>query len=179
MDVATLYRIAFADDRRPDAWQQTLATGDWPRVLIAPTGSGKTAAVTLGWAARDRLTIWTDVAPLQMPPPDAVEPPRRVIRRKDLDDLFDTDLNLIVFDVDFLPYIVDADDADLRVLWCEHPRDAHRSSYWTGRCRRGRPSQPVMKDRCDEASGGPTPCEYSTERHGGSHAVTRWNGMAP
>ena len=24
----------------------------WPRVLIAPTGSGKTAAVTLGWAAR-------------------------------------------------------------------------------------------------------------------------------
>ena len=28
-----------------------LTTDAWPRVLIAPTGSGKTAAVTLGWAA--------------------------------------------------------------------------------------------------------------------------------
>ena len=51
LDTATLYRIAFADERRPDRWQLALATDAWPRVLIAPTGSGKTAAVTLGWAA--------------------------------------------------------------------------------------------------------------------------------
>ena len=51
MDGATIYRVAFGEDRRPDAWQLALTTDAWPRVLIAPTGSGKTAAVTLGWAA--------------------------------------------------------------------------------------------------------------------------------
>ena len=52
MDGATIYRIALGEDRQPDAWQLALAGDAWPRVLIAPTGSGKTAAVTLGWAAR-------------------------------------------------------------------------------------------------------------------------------
>ena len=52
MDGATIYRIALGEDRHPDAWQLALASDAWPRVLIAPTGSGKTAAVTLGWAAR-------------------------------------------------------------------------------------------------------------------------------
>ncbi len=52
MDDATLYRIALGPDTRPDPWQLALAAGPWPRVLVAPTGSGKTAAVTLGWAAR-------------------------------------------------------------------------------------------------------------------------------
>ena len=51
MNAATLYRLALGADRHPDAWQIALATDEWPRVLIAPTGSGKTAAVTLGWAA--------------------------------------------------------------------------------------------------------------------------------
>ena len=51
MNVATLYRLALGADRQPDAWQIALAAGEWPRVLIVPTGSGKTAAVTLGWAA--------------------------------------------------------------------------------------------------------------------------------
>ena len=51
LDPTTLYRIAFGDDKRPDRWQMALATDAWPRVLVAPTGSGKTAAVTLGWAA--------------------------------------------------------------------------------------------------------------------------------
>ena len=48
----TVYRVALGEDRQPDAWQIALATDAWPRVLIAPTGSGKTAAVTLGWVAR-------------------------------------------------------------------------------------------------------------------------------
>ena len=52
MDGATIHRIALGEDRHPDAWQLALAGDAWPRVLIAPTGSGKTAAVTLGWATR-------------------------------------------------------------------------------------------------------------------------------
>ena len=51
MDGATIYRVALGRDLQPDAWQLALAIGAWPQVLIAPTGSGKTAAVTLGWAA--------------------------------------------------------------------------------------------------------------------------------
>ena len=67
--------------------------------------------------ARARLTKLSDVAPVHLPPPDHVDPPRRVIRRKDLDDLFDTDPDLTGFDVDVSPYVRDADDTDVRVLW--------------------------------------------------------------
>ena len=48
LDGVTIYRIAFGTDTRPDPWQQALMDDAWPKVLIAPTGSGKTAAVTLG-----------------------------------------------------------------------------------------------------------------------------------
>ena len=51
MDAPTLYRLTLGAERNPDPWQIALATDAWPRVLIAPTGAGKTAAVTLGWAA--------------------------------------------------------------------------------------------------------------------------------
>ena len=68
-------------------------------------------------AARERLATLTDVAPVHLPAPDDVEPPRRVIRRKDLDDLFDTDPDLTGFDVDVSPYVRDADDTDIRVFW--------------------------------------------------------------
>ena len=51
VDGATIYRVVFGEDVQPDAWQLALTTDTWPRVLVAPTGSGKTAAVTLGWAA--------------------------------------------------------------------------------------------------------------------------------
>lgn len=50
MEVSTLYQLALGEEAKPDRWQRALAVGEWPRVLIAPTGSGKTAAVTLGWA---------------------------------------------------------------------------------------------------------------------------------
>lgn len=50
MEVSTIYRLALGEEAEPDHWQRALAAGKWPRVLIAPTGSGKTAAVTLGWA---------------------------------------------------------------------------------------------------------------------------------
>ena len=48
--MSTLYRLALGAEQHPDAWRLKLATDAWPRVLLAPTGSGKTAAVTLGWA---------------------------------------------------------------------------------------------------------------------------------
>ena len=67
--------------------------------------------------ARERLSTLTDVAPLHLPPPDELEPPRRVIRRKDIEDLFDTDPDLTGFDVDVSPYVRDADDTDIRVFW--------------------------------------------------------------
>ena len=68
-------------------------------------------------AARDRLTGLTDAAPVHLPPPDDAATPRRVIRRKDLDDLFDTDPDLTGFDVDVSPYVRDADDTDVHVFW--------------------------------------------------------------
>ena len=82
--------------------------------------------------ARERLAERTEVAPVHLPPPDAVEPPRRVIRRKDLDDLFDTDPDLTGFDVDVSPYVRDADDTDIRVFW-RHPSEAEDDPPRPGR----------------------------------------------
>ena len=48
---STIYRVALGEDRQPDAWQLALTSYVWLGVLITATGSGKTAAVTLGWAA--------------------------------------------------------------------------------------------------------------------------------
>ncbi|MDE0105783.1 MAG: CRISPR-associated helicase Cas3', partial [Bryobacterales bacterium] len=71
--------------------------------------------------ARDKLSILTDVAPAHLPPPGRIDPPLRVIRRKDLDDLFDTDADLTGFDVDVSPFVRDAEDTDIRVFWRESP----------------------------------------------------------
>ena len=71
--------------------------------------------------ARDRLASLADVAPVHLPPAGDIDPPLRVVRRKDLDDLFDTDADLTGFDVDISPYIRDADDTDVRVFWRELP----------------------------------------------------------
>ena len=71
--------------------------------------------------ARDRLAERTDVAPCHLPPPGDIDPPLRVVRRRDLDDLFDTDADLTGFDVDVSPYIRDSDDTDVRVFWRELP----------------------------------------------------------
>ena len=71
--------------------------------------------------ARDMLQALTDVAPMHLPRPGHIDPPRRVIRRKDLDDLFDTDSDLTGFDVDISPYVRDAEDTDIRVFWRELP----------------------------------------------------------
>ena len=61
------------------------------------------------------------MAPISLPRTGSIEFPRRVVRRKDLDDLFDTDSDLTGFDVDVSPYIRDADDTDIRVFWRQLP----------------------------------------------------------
>ena len=71
--------------------------------------------------AHSKLLPLDDVASVHLPPPGDVDPPIRVVRRKDLDDLFDTDADLTGFDVDISPYIRDADDTDIRVFWRELP----------------------------------------------------------
>lgn len=71
--------------------------------------------------ARDNLSTLVDVAPVHLPRTGSIDPPLRVIRRKDLDDLFDTDADLTGFDVDVSPYVRDADDTDIRVFWRELP----------------------------------------------------------
>jgi CRISPR-associated endonuclease/helicase Cas3 len=50
-----IYRRAYGRDIEPYSFQRTLAEDPGVEVLIAPTGLGKTAGVTLGWAWR-RLT---------------------------------------------------------------------------------------------------------------------------
>ena len=88
MDAPTLYRLTLGAERNPDPWQIALATDAWPRVLIAPTGSGKTAAVTLGWAAHrlrrpsqytPRRLIWC--LPMRTLVEQTAEAVKRMVRR--------------------------------------------------------------------------------------------------
>ena len=68
-------------------------------------------------AAKQALKALTDVASANLADPRDIDPPMRVIRRKDLEDLFDTDPDLTGFDVDISAYVRDADDTDIRVFW--------------------------------------------------------------
>ena len=68
-------------------------------------------------AARERLSELSDARPDNLDEPGGLPPARRVIRWKDLVDLFDTDPDLTGFDVDVSPYIRDAEDTDLTVFW--------------------------------------------------------------
>ena len=86
--------------------------------------------------AKTRLLKLTDVAPVHLPPADDIERPRHVIRRKDLDDLFDTDSDLTGLDVDVSPYVRDSDDTDIRVFW----RDLQATDY--------HPVRPHRKEVC-------------------------------
>ena len=70
---------------------------------------------------RDTLLGLDNVASVNLPAPGDIDPPLRVVRRKDLDDLFDTDADLTGFDVDIAPYVRDAEDTDVRVFWRELP----------------------------------------------------------
>ena len=69
------------------------------------------------WTARERLKGVKNVAPAELPAMPAEIPVRKVIRRKDLFDLFDTDPDLTGFDVDVSHYVRDSDDANVHVFW--------------------------------------------------------------
>ena len=70
--------------------------------------------------ARERLGVLTDAAPVKLgKDPGDLPAVRRVLRRKDLIELFDTDPDLTGFDVDISPYVRDAEDTDVRVFWRE------------------------------------------------------------
>ena len=128
-------------------------------------------------AARNRLAGLTDVAPVHLPPPDDVEPPRRVIRRKDPDDLFDTDPDLTGFDVDVSPYVRDADDAGYPRLFARGSVFSSWTWSWAGRDPGSRSPQLVLEDRRGEALGRPTTCRVLDGRRGGSHATARGKAM--
>lgn len=93
--------------------------------LIGESDAGEKDAVELArpyaveelLAARERLERLTDVAPVHLPSPEVDGTPHRVIRRKDILDLFDTDPDLTGFDVDVSPYVRDSNDTDIRVFW--------------------------------------------------------------
>lgn len=69
-------------------------------------------------SGRERLLARSDAAPTNLKDDSGdPDPLRRVIRQKDLIDLFDTDPDLTGFDVDISPYVRDAADTDVRVFW--------------------------------------------------------------
>lgn len=69
-------------------------------------------------AARNHLESLKDVSPKSLE--GFAHGPQgswQVLRRKDLNQLFDTDPDLTGFDVDVSPYVRGADDTDVRVFW--------------------------------------------------------------
>ena len=67
---------------------------------------------------RERIVALTDAQPSNLAPPSPDDcAHQRVIRSRDMLDLYDTDPDLTGFDVDIAPYIRDAEDTDIRVFW--------------------------------------------------------------
>ena len=99
----------------------------WIDILESAHDERQAAALSLPYEAdqlreaRSRLLHLADVASAHLPPPGGDGPPLRVVRRKDLNDLFDTDADLTGFDVDVSPYIRNANDTDIRIFWRELP----------------------------------------------------------
>ena len=67
---------------------------------------------------RERIVALTDARPSNLAPPAPDDcDHQRVIRSRDMLDLYDTDPDLTGFDVDVAPYIRDAEDTDIRIFW--------------------------------------------------------------
>jgi CRISPR-associated endonuclease/helicase Cas3 len=67
--------------------------------------------------ARNKLVNLRNVRIVDLPPVDGGADATKVIRRKDLLQLFDTSPDLSGLDIDISPYIRDAEDADVQVYW--------------------------------------------------------------
>lgn len=115
---------------------------DLPAEIAAPYEADELAA------ARDRLSALTDAAPVHLPDPGDLKPPRRVIRRKDLIDLFDTDPDLTGFDVDISPYVRDSADTDMHVFWRDTASLARSAAE-----ERAQPVRPLREELCAVAIG--------------------------
>ena len=89
-----------------------LIGGDLGDPLAAPYEIDE---LTIG---RERIAALTDARPSNLTPPAPDDcDHQRVIRSRDMLDLYDTDSDLTGFDVDIAPYIRDAEDTDIRVFW--------------------------------------------------------------
>lgn len=73
-------------------------------------------------AAREELCKLAEASPRGLAPAASGPQARHVIRRKDFEELFDTDADLMGFDVDIAPYVRDAEDTDVRLFWRELPK---------------------------------------------------------
>ena len=107
-------RYAKLDEGADVRWLDLLAQAEDARTVESLALPYSVAEMRV---ARERLRTLTDAAPARLPAAGNIDLPLRVIRRKDLDDLFDTDPDLTGFDVDISPYVRDTDDADVRVYW--------------------------------------------------------------
>ena len=89
-----------------------LIGGDLGDSLAAPYAIDELAI------GRERIAALTDARPFNLAPPAPGDcDQQRVIRSRDMLDLYDTDPDLTGFDVDIAPYIRDAEDTDIRVFW--------------------------------------------------------------
>lgn len=68
-------------------------------------------------AARGKLEAMDSASPEALPSIDETHPPRLVLRRRDLEELFNTDPDLSGFDVDVSPYIRDTGRPQVQLFW--------------------------------------------------------------
>lgn len=83
-------------------------------------------------AARERLSATTSAAPIDLSPVDGERRPSIVLRRRDLEDLFDTDPDLCGADVDISRYVRETDQRDVRVFWRELPPEGPETTWRPG-----------------------------------------------
>ncbi len=68
-------------------------------------------------AARNIVAGLEYAAPRELPAADRGPQPGHVLRRKDFEELFDTDPDLSGYDIDISPYVRDATDSDVQLFW--------------------------------------------------------------
>jgi CRISPR-associated endonuclease/helicase Cas3 len=70
-------------------------------------------------SARSVVQQLDSAAPRRLPAATDGPKAKHLLRRKDFEELFDTDPDLSGYDLDISPYIRDADDTDLQLFWRE------------------------------------------------------------
>lgn len=100
--------------------------GEGAEILWIDAGDDEKAALPYDLEdlrdAREKLATLANAAPRSLAPATRGPEVRHVIRRKDFEELFDTDADLMGFDIDIAPYVRDAADTDVRLFWRELPQ---------------------------------------------------------